>query len=615
MLTPALRRILWLLVALSLVPAGILVARRIRAEGVSERVALVMDTQALTTQAHEVGLTPMALAKRYQKLGLTGVAVYEDTIASLVAKGRAVAMLGSEARSLAVARGDAPPDVPGDATLVRATVPGALDALLRDNVPEPTTVVLAGQRWYVYPGDVRNSLPAGPDSAELKAWRDAGFEVAYRPRNAPYQLRHPGADFPPEARYLIYAGTQVPGYPGDLAPLVKASQPYLTALIEGTPQQGLDRLLSKVPTVRLLSFNQDYVDRHLSPADLIDKYMLAVNERNIRLLYLRPYTTTDQGDLLKNSDALVGGLAKALRQAGYTVGPLQEQTFHYRTSALLRALAGVGVVAAVLLLVGLYPAPWGSIMAALVVLLGLVAGGLGWDALALMAALSFPVLGYGYLRRNVGSVILATGLSLCGAALLAAVGSERSTMLAIHPFRGVGATLVVPPALFLLAVMLRYRRPAGWVREFWGAEIRVSHVVLALVAVAALGFAFLRRGNTPVIGASHLELQIRQWLSQALTVRPRFKELIGHPLAVLAFAFPRWPAWLRGLLLTGGVLAQASVLNTFSHYHTPLLISAARTGIALGIGLAVGLILVPIAHLVVALGRAWLADSGRPERS
>ncbi|HKI57571.1 MAG TPA: DUF5693 family protein [Trueperaceae bacterium] len=609
MLNPPVRRLLWLLVALSLIPAGILVTRRIRAEGISERVALVMDAQALTDQAHELGMTPEALAERYRKLGLTGVAVYEDTIASLVAKGRAVAMLGGTARAQAAASGETPPNVPGDATLVSATAPGALDALLKDNVPKPTSVRFGGRDWYVYPGDVRNSLPAGPDMAEIRAWTKMGFEIAYRPRNAPYRLLDPGSDFPSQARYLIYAGTQVPGYPGNVSPLVKASQPYLTALIEGTPQQGLDGLLSKVPTVRLLSFNQDYINRRLSPPDLIDKYMLAVNERNIRLLYLRPYTTTDQGDMLANTDALVGGLSRALRQAGYTVAPLREQTFHYRTSAVLRALAGVGALAGVLLLAGIFPAPWGWIVAALLALLGVAAGGASWDALALLAALSFPVLGYGYLRRNVGSVVLATAVSVCGAALLAAVGSERSTMLAIHPFRGVGATLVVPPALFLLHYALRYRRPAAWVREFWGAEVRVSHVVLGLLAVAMIGFAFLRRGNTPIIGASHLELQIRQWLSQTLTVRPRFKELVGHPLAVLAFAFPRWPAWLRGLLLTGGVLAQASVLNTFSHYHTPLVISAERTGIALGIGLAVGLVLVPIARLVVRLGRAWLADS------
>lgn len=610
MLNPRLRLLLWLLVALSLVPAGILVTRRIRAEGVSQRVTLIMDEQALADQADQLGLTPLELGKRYQKLGLTGVALYEDTISSLVNQGRAVALLGSQARSEAVALGQTPPDVPGDSTMVSALKPGALDALIRDNVPKPSTVEFQGRRWYVYPGDVRNTLPAGPNLQQLKTWHDAGFDIAYRPRNAPYELLHAGADFPALAHYLIYAGTQVAGYPGSLAQVAAASKPYLTALIEGTPQQGLDALLNKVPTVRLLSFSQDYVNRRLSPHDLIDKYMLAVNERNIRLLYLRPYTTTDQGNSLTNTEKLVSGLTTALRKAGYTVAPLRSQTFHYRTSTLLRGLSAVGVGAGVLLLIGIFPFPWGLVVAALVAILGFAAGGVSWDAPALMAALTFPVLGYGHLRRNVGSVVLATLLSVVGAALLAAVGSDRATMLAIRPFAGVGATLVVPPALFLFQYMLRYRRPASWVRDFWTAQVRAGHVALGLLAVAAIGLAFLRRGNHPLIGPSHVELVIRQWLSQ-MFVRPRFKELIGHPLAVLAFANPRWPAWFRGLLLTGGVLAQASVLNTFSHYHTPLVISAERTGIALGIGLAVGLVLVPIARGVVALGRAWLGGAGR----
>jgi len=503
LLHPRIRRLLGIVIVLSLIPAGILVVRRIASEGVSERVALVMDGQALADQAHQLGLDPIALAKRYQKLGLTGVALYEDTIDSLVAKGRAVAMLGSEAAALAVARNQAPPDVPGDATMVSALVPGALDALIRNNVPPPRIVDFDGRRWYVYPGDVRSTLPAGPDLNELTAWHDAGFDIAYRPRNAPYRLLHPGADFPTLAHYLIYSGTQVAGYPGHLNDLVAASQPYLTALIEGTPQQGLDALLNKVPTVRLLSFNQDYVNRRLSPRDLIDKYMLAVSERNIRLLYLRPYTTSDGGDMLANTSNLVEGLSAALTKAGYTVGPLQAQTFHYRTSTTLRALAGVGIVAGVLLLVGLFPAPWGVLVALLVAGLGLVAGGPRWDALALMAALTFPVLGYGHLRRSPWSVVLATLISVAGAALLAAVGSERDTMLAIRPFAGVGATLVVPPALFLFHYALRFRRPAAWVRDFWNSEVRVGHVVLASLAVAALALAFLRRGNTPIIGASH----------------------------------------------------------------------------------------------------------------
>src|SRR5690606_27953529 len=113
----------------------------------------------------------------------------------------------------------------------------------------------------------RTTLPAGPDAAELERWSDAGFDIAYRPRNAPYRLVDPGTDLPPQANYLIYAGTQVAGHPfgapvdtslagvdpDPLQAVVAASQPYLTAVIEGTPQDGMAALSSRVPTVRLLS--------------------------------------------------------------------------------------------------------------------------------------------------------------------------------------------------------------------------------------------------------------------------------------------------------------------------------------------------------------------------
>ena len=51
--------------------------------------------------------------------------------------------------------------------------------------------------------------------------------------------------------------------------------------------------------------------------------------------------------------------------------------------------------------------------------------------------------------------------------LLAAVGSDREALLAITPFAGVAATLVVPPALFLFHYALRYRPPAKWLTDFW----------------------------------------------------------------------------------------------------------------------------------------------------
>src|SRR5690606_19746804 len=110
----------------------------------------------------------------------------------------------------------------------------------------------------------------------------------------------------------------------------------------------------------------------------------------------------------------------------------------------------------------------------------------------------------------------------------------------------------------------------------------------------------------PVIGVSELELTLRQTLGE-LFARPRFKELFGHPLAVLGLGVSTWPGWLRWSLLTGGVVAQASVLNSFSHYHTPLSISLERTLVALVGGLLIGLVALPVARLATSLVRRWLA--------
>jgi hypothetical protein len=171
---------------------------------------------------------------------------------------------------------------------------------------------------------------------------------------------------------------------------------------------------------------------------------------------------------------------------------------------------------------------------------------------------------------------------------------------------------VVPPALFAAHALLRWRRPAAWVRYLWGYRLRLGDLAVAFAVAAVLGLVVMRRGNFPILGASEAELALRGFLNE-LFVRPRFKELVGHPMAVLALLNPRWPAWATAPLLVAGVVAQASVLNSFSHYHTPLVVSLQRTVIALALGLVVGLVLVPLARLAVDGVRRWLADESAPE--
>lgn len=613
--------LLWAVMLSALLPAGLLIAQRLRGEAREVRVAMVIDEMALADQAALLGQTSFELATRYQALGLSGVALYEETIESLVAKGRAATLLGSEAIAQALARGLTPPAVPPDSTLVTAVVPGAIDALIAKNVPAPSAVEIEGRTWYAWPGDVRTLLPAGPDLAELQRWRDAGFEVAYRPRNAPYQLLGPGSDFPAGASYLVYAGTQVAGHPWDPQAVIESSQEFLTAVIEGTPQSGMAAVSGSVPTIRLLSFNQDYVDRRLRPADLVDKYLLAIEERNVRLLYLRPYTTTELGDPIANTEQLIDSLSRTLARQGYAVGGITVGSVDYAPSTLLRGWSALGVLAALLLLAARMRAGWGLASALGLVLLSVAAAGPGWYAVALLAALVFPVLGFVMWRSSPLDLLKATALSLLGAALLVAVGSDRETLLAIKPFAGVGATLVIPPALFLFAFALDHASLAMWLRRVWTTEVRFAHVLLGLAALAAVALVVLRRGNDPVIGVSEIELALRQLLGEHFA-RPRFKELFGHPLALLALGSSLalagvglkggntpavLPAWLCGCLLVGGVIAQASILNSFSHYHTPLLVSLERSIVALVVGIVIGAALLVVLRVLSGPLNRWLA--------
>jgi hypothetical protein len=73
---PNLKRLCWLLILLSLIPASILVVRRIQAEDSRVTVTLLMDEAALSDQAQYLGQSSLELAKRYQALGANGIAIY-----------------------------------------------------------------------------------------------------------------------------------------------------------------------------------------------------------------------------------------------------------------------------------------------------------------------------------------------------------------------------------------------------------------------------------------------------------------------------------------------------------------------------------------------------------
>ncbi|MBZ9713311.1 DUF5693 family protein [Deinococcus multiflagellatus] len=574
---------------LSLIPAVLLAYGRVTYEQSQKTAALVMDYPAVAAQARRFGLDPEALLSRYQKLGVNGVGLYEDVIGNLVQRGEVILKTGADLLA----------DIPGapvkaQNVYLRSVVPGAAEALPARYTIPTRTVQFGGQTWVEWPTDP-TFLPTGPNRELLSRLQARGLTVVYRPY-ADDALRDPGADWP-DVPFVLFNGEEVIGArtPELLAKINERLGKRIPALIEATPQRGLDTLVATHGAARTFSVNLAWQNR-LDPLTLASKYNLAARERSMRLLYLRPYPTINE------TEALLTRTTQLLQASGVRV--TQPVIAPFEENSLLRALSLLGPLAALLLLGLSLPLPR----------LGLLAAG-GTAALAfalnkldpfagtaLIAAVTFPALGLVLRRHRVTDWFLATGLSLAGVLFVSALGANKDSVLGLEPFRGVGLTLLLPLVLVALSFLPRQdlRQTA---RDIYNAPIKLGDVVVMGLGLAVFALVFLRRGNATGASVSDTEAKLRQDLQDSL-VRPRFKELAGHPLALVGLSGVL-PGYFSALLILGGVVGQASILNTFSHFHTPLLISAQRCFLGLGAGLIAGLVAIWAVKAALRLWQTW----------
>ena len=171
-----------------------------------------------------------------------------------------------------------------------------------------------------------------------------------------------------------------------------------------------------------------------------------------------------------------------------------------------------------------------------------------------------------------GLVTLAGGFAVTGLAY------DTSFLTGAEDFLGVKALLLAPPALVAIVAAYRVLDRPRWsdTVTILNLEIRVWHMAALAVAGAAIAYLTLRSDNTGA--AFDIELIFRQELENLLYVRPRTKEfLIGFPALVLAIVLTtrtRYGWWLFAVAAIG----TASAIDTFTHFHAPLLASTDAHG-------------------------------------
>jgi hypothetical protein len=569
------------LILLSLIPAFILAYQRVTFEQSKKTTSYVMDYPNLVSQAQRYGLDPQALLDRYKALGLNGVAVYEDTIGSLQQRGEVYYEDGSDLAVQFPGQGAQP-----QKSYLRSLKPGVAESLPARYTIPTRLVQIGGNQWVEWATDPR-FLPAGPNTALINDLKAQGMTLVYRPYGDD-AVREPGADWP-DVPFISFPSTEVIGArsPELLEKINERMGKRIPALIEATPQRGLDELVARHGAARLFSISAAWQNL-LSPEETASKFALAARERGHRLLYLRTFPTIGETEaFLKRTTELLGRAGVKLANPTIT---------RYNPNLLLQILSAVGPIAALLLLGLSYPlVRLGLLFSTLTALLAFGLNSLGPDGfkplegLALIAAVTFPSLGLVLRRRRVSDWFLATGLSLAGALFVSALGANGNSMLGLEPFRGVGLTLVLPLVLVGASFLPRQdlRKTAA---DIYNSPIKLGDIVVMGLGIAVFALVFLRRGNTSSVGVSDAEKEVRQNLQDSI-IRPRFKELAGHPLALLGLSGVL-PGYFSTFVLLGGVIGQASLLNTFSHFHTPLLISAARCFIGLGVGLVAGYVVI-----------------------
>lgn len=161
-------------------------------------------------------------------------------------------------------------------------------------------------------------------------------------------------------------------------------------------------------------------------------------------------------------------------------------------------------------------------------------------------------------------------------------------MYRISTFSGVKLSLILPLVLVLLIDLHKREHPESLTEilfrpPLWG-EIALAGTLL-MAAVVML----LRSGNYGFVRTS--EILFRDWLEKILGVRPRTKEfLIGYPALVIWYYLKRQKmlAHWREFLRLAVTLAFSSAVNSFCHFHTPLLLTLLRVFNGWWVGLLLG---------------------------
>ena len=508
--------------------------------------------------------------------------------------------------------------------------------------------------------------PLGLPVRDMQKLADMGFELIVRPQNYINvreeqidsifkRIDKAGV----KVHALMPCGKETVGYPDKVEYLGKKLREHDMTLVmlEHYTQLRFAQIDGLIPLAEFNDYKaaRSYVidgveQKKISVATALHRWALTDEERNIRVNYIRPFLLPVEGkDIMQINLQYVRDIKANVEARGYTIG--QAGVFHDLSSdaafapcfpaktmwlpLVLAIVAGVVLYGSLLFNWSSKTelALWAVLAAAGCGLLMLGRGLLTRQLLALAAASVFPVLSMSFMLhiwdKNTTSnngllkiiwqamwqLALAIALSLVGAAFLSAILTDSRFLLEIDIYRGVKLTFILPVVLTAVLYLKRYdmlqvvgkgaKSLLQKLNSLLDTGLTFKHVAVLFVFLFIAFYFVGRSGHTGGVPVPAIELKMRAFLEQVMYARPREKEfMIGHPaffLTVLA-VYKCAPRWWQFVLVCGAVIGQGSLVQTFCHMRTPVVMSFVRALDGYAVGIIFGIVSILGVSLLLFLG-------------
>lgn len=386
-------------------------------------------------------------------------------------------------------------------------------------------------------------------------------------------------------------------------------QEGFSTLAKITSDQGRDYKVVRLHAIEDAKISTTSVEA------LIERYDLALKERNNRV-FLFKLGTGELKDTLPTFDESISRFVEDVNEAGYTLSNYVENYNLPVIPAWLAVLVGLAsIMVFILFMDALGFTKTGYALGILGVLayIGLlyIRTNLGSQLMALFGSIMFPtyalVKGLSYEERDIKQSILAL-LKIClisfgGVLTIIGCLSRTSFGLGIDLFLGVKIATVAPIILVLVyLIFTAHRFDFRYYKGILDKKISYgSLIVIGLLAVVLYVYVS-RTGNTGT--ATGFERAFRQFLDNVLGVRPRTKEfLISYPILLTMLYYGYKEKYIIGVILA--VIGPVSLVNTYAHIHTPILISLIRSVYGIIFGILIGLALIGVIKLIGKVIKKW----------